>query len=79
MIEVGKKYLIRKWKWSDDPELMKVKIIKILKLGDGKIVIRYRYNWPFPITEDISWAEFKKSMARKELLTYNDKVHDDSI
>jgi len=57
---VGKKILMRKHPSLELPDLHKVKVLRLTTLGDGTVVVRYRYNWPFPITEHMEIGEFLK-------------------
>lgn len=56
------KYTI--FEFEDYPDLVKVKVINVYETERGRVV-RYRFNWPFPITRDELEADFVKRIARK--------------
>lgn len=49
------------------PDLHKVKVVKIHQMNDGKTIVSYRYNWPFPITKELELLDFENLIAKPEL------------
>lgn len=56
---IGEKYLMRAFPNLGLPNLHTIKVVNIVKLGDGTVVVRYRRNhWPFHIYDDMELGEF---------------------
>ncbi len=43
-----------------------VKVTRTFLDANGNRIVRYRYNWPFPIDKDVSETEFKSWIVEEE-------------
>jgi len=49
-----------------EPNILKVRITNMYSDDNDKLIVEYRYNWPFPITSQQYWSEFKKRIVREK-------------
>lgn len=57
-IKIGDVYMIRYIPTLSGDKLHKVKVTGVFKLGDGMIIVRFKYNFPLTIYEDMEVTEF---------------------
>lgn len=55
-VKAGKKYWYRRYNILAD--VHKIRVTKIFKLNDGRMIVRFRYNAPLFIYKDIFADEF---------------------
>lgn len=65
--KIGQKYLMREFPTLGSNDLHKVKVVRLTHLGDDTVIVSYRYNWPFPLIDD---------MELKEFLRNTENIHD---
>lgn len=59
------KYTILEYPMLKLPNVHKVRVLKVYENPKLGRIVQYRYNWPFPITSEVTEKEFTSWIAKE--------------